>query len=278
MPGITAVPGYACGDGAPATAHASWIDPRTTRYHDQMSYAPRIGVTRWADVPDEARDRYWSRTREAGGEVIDLDEGAVGRVDPLAGTLDALVLTGGIDVEPDTYHAAERHPKVKETAPGRDAMELAFLEHALKRDIPVLAICRGHQLLNVGFGGALLQHIDSGEHRADFATPGYPSRWHQLQIEPDSRLAEALGATSIEINSRHHQAVQAVGLASGLRPVAYADEHGAELIEGMESREHRWVVGVQWHPERPEDHKPAFAPVMHRLFAAFVQQAIRLRV
>lgn len=243
-----------------------------------MTDSPRIGVTRWDDVPDEARDRYWTRTREAGGEVIDLDESAAGRSLDLAPTLDALMLTGGIDVDPATYHAAERHPKVKETAPGRDAMELEYLEQALKRDIPVLAICRGHQILNVGFGGALLQHIDSGEHRADFRTPGYPSRWHDLEIAEDSRLAAALGATKLEINSRHHQGVQAASLASGLRPVAFAADHGGELIEGMESEQHRWVVGVQWHPERPEEHKPAFAPVMRRLFEAFVAQAVALRV
>ncbi len=242
-----------------------------------MTHVPRIGVTRWNDVPDEVRDRYWARTREAGGEVIDLNEASAGRVADLGPTLDALVLTGGIDVEPDTYGAPERHPKVKETAPGRDAMELAFLDDALSRDIPVLAICRGHQLLNVGFGGALLQHIDSGEHRADFRTEGYPSRWHELHIVEDSRVAEALGATSIEINSRHHQAVEAATLAGGLRPVAFADDHGGQLIEGVESRQHGWVVGVQWHPERLEEHKPAFAPIMRRLFDAFVAQAQRVR-
>ena len=242
-----------------------------------MTDLPRIGVTRWDDVPSEARDRCWARTREAGGEVIDLNEGAAGRAAEIGPTLEALVLTGGIDVDPETYRATGRHPKVKETAPGRDAMELSFLEHALKRDIPVLAICRGHQLLNVGFGGALLQHVESGEHRADFRTPGYPSRWHDLQIAEDSRLAEALGATSIEINSRHHQAVHAATLGEGLRPVAFAADLVGELIEGVESREHRWVVGVQWHPERLEEHKPAFAPMMRRLFDAFVVQAQKVR-
>jgi putative glutamine amidotransferase len=243
-----------------------------------MTEHPRIGVTRWEDVPAEAVDRYWSRTREAGGDVIDLNELGVGHVAELGETLDALILTGGIDVDPAAYHATERHPKVKETSRERDAMELAFLEHALKRDIPVLAICRGHQLLNVGFGGALLQHIDSGEHRADFRTSGYPSRWHDVRIAPDSRLAPALGATILEINSRHHQGVPASNAASGLRPVAFAADHGGELIEGMESEQHRWVVGVQWHPERIEEHRPSFAPTMRRLFEAFVCGAARLRV
>ncbi len=243
-----------------------------------MTVLPRIGVTRWEDVPVEARDRYWARTREAGGEVVDLNEAAAEGATALSATLDALILTGGVDVDPATYGASQRHPKVKETAPERDAMELAYLEAALKRDIPVLAICRGHQLLNVGFGGALVQHIESGEHRADFATPGYPSRWHDLEIAADSRIARALDATRVEINSRHHQAVDAQTLAAGLRPVAYASDHDHQLVEGMESETHRWVVGVQWHPERPEEQRPAFAPMMRRLFEAVVREASRLRV
>jgi putative glutamine amidotransferase len=235
---------------------------------------PRIGVTRWEDVPREAIDRYWGRLREVGAEIVDLDESASARVEELAPSLDALMLTGGIDVDPGTYGVRERHEKVRETSPGRDRMELAYLEAALVRDIPVIAICRGHQLLNVGFGGQLLQHIDSGEHRADYRAEGYPSRWHDVRILDDVRLAAALGATSLHINSRHHQAVTADVLGRGLRPVAWADDHGRELIEGVESESHGWVVGVQWHPERLEEHKPAFAPSMRRLFATFVERAL----
>src|SRR5512141_488695 len=171
-----------------------------------MSDAPRIGVTNWSDVAPEALERYHARVREAGGEVLDLAEAAAGRVAELAPSLDALMLTGGIDVDPATYRA-ERHAKVKETSPERDAMELAFLEQALRRDVPVLAICRGHQVMNVGFGGALLQHIDSGQHRADFATPGYPSRWHRVRLDDGTRLSAAYAATEFIVNSRHHQAV-----------------------------------------------------------------------
>ena len=241
-----------------------------------MSDAPRIGVTRWDDVAAEAVDRYWSRVREAGGEVVDLNEEAAGRVADVAPSLDALMLTGGIDVDPASY-AAERHPKVKETSPERDAMELAYLERALRLDIPVLAICRGHQVMNVGFGGALLQHIESGEHRADFRTPGYPSRWHRVRLVGASRLTAAFGETEFEVNSRHHQAVRQPELATGLRPIAFADDHGSDLVEGAESEQHRWVVSVQWHPERPEEHKPAFAPLMRRLFDAFVRESQRTR-
>ncbi len=241
-----------------------------------MSDAPRIGVTNWSDVAPEALERYHARVREAGGEVVDLAEAAAGRAAALAPSLDALMLTGGIDVDPATY-GAERHVKVKETSPERDAMELAFLEEALRRDVPVLAICRGHQIMNVGFGGTLLQHIDSGQHRADFATPGYPSRWHRVRLDGGTRLAAAYGATEFAVNSRHHQAVTTACLAPGLRPIAFADDHGGELVEGCESEQHRWVVSVQWHPERPEAHEATFAPLMRRLFDAFVAEARKIR-
>jgi putative glutamine amidotransferase len=242
-----------------------------------MSEKPRIGVTRWEDVPHEARDRYWARVAEAGGEVVDLDESAVERVSEIVPTLDALVLTGGIDVDPAKYGATERHPKVKETAPARDDMEIAYLRAAAERDMPVLAICRGHQVLNVGFGGGLLQHIDSGEHRADFRTEGHPSRWHDLTIDDGSLLADVFGSSRLRINSRHHQAVTPDVLAPGLRPVAFADDHGRTLVEGMESEQHRWVVGVQWHPERLEPQEPDFAFAMRRLFAALIAQTERIR-
>jgi putative glutamine amidotransferase len=237
-----------------------------------MDSMPRIAVTRWEDVPGEAIDRYWSRVSEAGGEVVDVDENVGGRIAEVMAGVDALMLTGGIDVDPGSYDEA-RHPKVKETDPARDAMEIAAVRAALARDIPVLAICRGHQLLNVAFGGRLLQHIESGEHRADYRTEGYPSRWHGLRVERDSRLAGILPDGDLRINSRHHQAVTRQTLAAGLRPVAFAMDHDDELVEGVESGEHRWVLGVQWHPERPEPQEPAFAPAMRRLFAAFVAAA-----
>ena len=237
---------------------------------------PRVGVTRWEDVAGEAVDRYWSRVREAGGEVVDLSQDTAARAAELARGVDALMLTGGVDVDPARY-GAERHPKVRQTHAERDEMEVACLEAALERDIPVLAICRGHQLLNVALGGTLLQHIESGEHRADVRTPGMPSRWHEVDIDGASRLADILGATTFAINSRHHQAVRREDLAPGLRAVAFADDHGQTLIEGYESQGHTWVIGVQWHPERPEEHEPAFAPRMRRLFAAFIGAARPVR-
>lgn len=233
----------------------------------------RVGVTRWEDVPGESIEPYWLRLQEAGADVVDLDASCAARVADLAPSLDALVLTGGIDIDPSRYDA-DRHAKVKRTSPERDAMELAFLADALRRDLPVLAICRGHQLLNVAFGGSLLQHIESGDHRADYRTEGFPSRWHQVRIDKGSRIACALGGTEFELNSRHHQAVRLEVLASGLDATAFADEQGTTLVEGIESTQHRWVVGVQWHPERLEPERPHFAPLMRKLYASFVSDLV----
>jgi putative glutamine amidotransferase len=186
------------------------------------------------------------------------------------------MLTGGVDVDPARY-GAERHTKVRQTRPRRDAMEVAHLEAAFDRGIPVLAICRGHQLLNVALGGTLLQHIESGEHRADLRAPGTPSRWHEVTLEEGSRIAKLLGGTTFGINSRHHQAVRRQDLAPGLHAVGFADDHGETLVEAYESERHAWVIGVQWHPERPEEHEPAFAPRMRRLFDAFIAAARTVR-
>jgi gamma-glutamyl-gamma-aminobutyrate hydrolase PuuD len=236
---------------------------------------PRIVVTRWEDVLGEAVERYWARVAEAGGEVVDLHEANAASASQLMAAADGLMLTGGVDVDPARYGEA-RHAKVKETRPERDAMEMAALEVALARDLPVLAICRGHQLLNVALGGSLLQHIESGAHRADYRVEGYPSRWHIVRLTEGGRLAEALCATTFETNSRHHQAVDAAGLAPGLRAIAWADDRDAELVEGVVSAGHTWVTGVQWHPERPEEQRPEFAPRMRGLFAAFVAATRRV--
>jgi putative glutamine amidotransferase len=228
----------------------------------------RIGITRWEDIPGERFEAYCERVSEAGAEPVELSGPAAD-----VATLDGLIVTGGLDVEPERY-GEMRHPKVKQTDPARDEFELALLEAALAVDLPVLAICRGHQLLNIAFGGRLLQHIESGAHKADFKTEGFPSNWHTVRLASGSRLRALLGADEIEVNSRHHQAVLAETLAPGLEPVAFSPDG---LIEGVESHEHRWAISVQWHPELPETGHPGFAERCRPLFAAFVAEARRVR-
>ena len=229
---------------------------------------PRIGVTRWEDVPGEPIEQYWEQVRNAGGDPVDLNSDA-----PDPKRLDGLMLTGGFDVGPERY-GAEPHPKTRVAEKARDDYETSLLVDALSRDLAVLAICRGQQLLNVALGGGLLQHIDGGDHRADYRSEGYPSRWHTVRLEPESRLRELLVADEVEVNSRHHQAVLQETLAPGLTAAALSPDG---FVEAIESRAHGWVVGVQWHPERLEPEHPGFAASSRRLFEVLVCQARRSR-
>ena len=250
-----------------------------------MTYRPRIAITRWEKVPGENIAEYHRRVIEAGGEPLDLcidfvaDRGLCG-VDTLGGAT-GLILTGGVDVDPALY-GENPHPRVKHTDHSRDEFELVLLGQALVHDLPILAICRGHQLLNVAFGGGLLQHVDGDGHRADYGSEGFPSRWHEVAIREGSRLHAALGlparqagAAGALVNSRHHQAVTAERLAPRLEAVALSPDG---LVESVECLAHRWVVGVQWHPERLEPCQCGFADTSALLFRELVRQAGQTRV
>ena len=140
----------------------------------------------------------------------------------------------------------------------RDLQELRLLDEAIERDIPVLAICRGHQLLNVALGGSVLQHIEDNGHRW---TDDGESSWHETAFDA-GRLANVYGPDPVKVNSRHHQAITPDRLANGLREVSRSHDG---YVEAMESETNRWVVGVQWHPESPEMRKDSLV-----LFEAFV--------
>ena len=219
----------------------------------------RVAVARWDDVPQERLHNYWERLQDAGLEVVDAS-GPRWTLKACAG----LVLTGGIDIDPGLYGAA-RQPEVEEVNRPRDEFELSLLREALDADLPVLAICRGHQLLNVCFGGSLLQHVPGDAHRWQEDEPS-TSRFHDVTIAAGSKLEAIYGAPRIHTNSRHHQAVTPDGVAKGLVISATA---GDGLVEGLESPSHRWVLGVQWHPERPEAETPGFAESSRRLWHAF---------
>ena len=171
--------------------------------------------------------------------------------------LDGLVLSGGNDLDPESYGAAA-HAETTGTKPERDRGELALLEGALERDMPVLAVCRGFQVLNVARGGDLVQHlpevVGSEQHREVRGTFSD----HDVKIDDGSRLGSVLGATA-PVKSHHHQGVGRVG--EGLREVAWADDG---TVEGLEDPAQRFAVGVLWHPEAGEDLK---------LFEALVAEA-----
>jgi putative glutamine amidotransferase len=184
---------------------------------------------------------------------------AVGRV---LDTVDALVLTGGEDVDPAQYGAVPS-PQLGRTNPARDAMEIAAVRGASERGLPTLAICRGIQVLNVALGGSLVQDIPSERPGALAHDPdaSRDSRTHPLRLLAGSRAAEALGTTDLSVNSVHHQAIDRV--APGLVVTATAPDGMIEAVETPDDR--WWVLGVQWHPEEfvRDDHAPD-----HGLFAA----------
>lgn len=161
--------------------------------------------------------------------------------------LDGLLLTGGADINPSLY-GEDPHPRLGQVSDTRDSWEMALVHAAQRRKKPILAICRGIQILNVALGGTLLQDLPT-QHPSDINhDPDRPrdSRTHPIALAAESSLARALGVTRLTVNSVHHQAISRV--APDLRVVATAPDG---VIEGVESAADSawWCVGVQWHPE-----------------------------
>jgi anthranilate synthase component 2/putative glutamine amidotransferase len=198
---------------------------------------------------------YADAVAAAGGEPVMLPTGAV--TADVVDRLDGLVLAGGADVDPARYgDVPGTHTTV--LRPDRDAAELALLTAALNRDLPLLAICRGMQLLNVALGGDLLQHLpDVPGTASHHAGDGLFAR-RQVRTAPGSGLDRLLGP-SPDVDCHHHQALNRI--ASGLTPTAWASDG---LVEGVEAVGRRFCLAVQWHPEAGED---------RRLFAALVVAA-----
>jgi len=194
----------------------------------------------------------------------------------------ALLLPGGPDVDPALYGASPDPDAGLAVSRSLDDLELRLLKYALGRDMPVLAICRGLQLLNVAFGGRLIQDLPG--HRA--LPPALPpsqggiqgghDRWeskmHQIYLSPGSKAAAVIGTAGFfRVNSRHHQGLREAQRAPRLMTTAYGVEDG--IIEGLESPEHSWVIGLQCHPERQDEVPRLFA----NLFAAFAERAEAFR-
>jgi putative glutamine amidotransferase len=209
-----------------AVEHASW-----GRWELEANVSPRVyalAVQR-ADAlalilpPDDA-------VAETPDEVLDL--------------VDALVIPGGSDIDPASY-GARPCPETHDARPERDRFELALAHRALVREMPVLGICRGMELLNVALGGTLEQHIDRLDvHRH---TPGAFGE-HEVRLEPDSLAARAVGAEHTTVKSHHHQALAELG--EGLVATGWSEPD--DLVEAVEVRERPFVLGVLWHPEEDE--------------------------
>lgn len=203
-----------------------------------MPVKPLIAIPRWK-APTWERTGYYLDSLEAAGARCQLVE-----TKKLPKDAQGFLLMGGVDVNPKLYKE-KRGSFTDRPHEERDTHELRLLDEALERDIPVLAICRGHQLLNVALGGSLVQHIQDDAHRW---TDGGESSWHEVSFEA-GRLQTVYGSGPVRVNSRHHQGITPERLADGLRQVSLSHDG---YVEAMESESHRWTVGVQWHPERPE--------------------------
>jgi putative glutamine amidotransferase len=171
---------------------------------------------------------------------------------------DAVVFLGGGDVCPHTYGRQEsaRLYGVDETL---DIFEKSVFDSAISRDIPILAICRGHQMLNVAMGGTLIQHLDTTDVHRD--------TMHDVDVVVDSRVATAMGTTTPQVHSFHHQAIDDLG-----KDLVVVATHNDGTIEAVEHAKARWVVGVQWHPEDTASQNIQ----QQGLFDELVRQAIAL--
>jgi putative glutamine amidotransferase len=226
---------------------------------------PLIGITayaeeiRWGVWTEEAALvplSYVRAVEHAGGRALVVPPSEDGLEETL-GALDGLILSGGSDLDPGLY-GAEAHPETDAPRPGRDQAEVRMLEAALERDMPVLAVCRGSQLLNVARGGDLVQHLpEQLGHERHKHEPGQFSD-HGVRLDPGSRVGALLGEHA-PVKSHHHQGYGRLG--DGLREAAWADDG---TVEALEDPERRFAIGVLWHPEEGED----FA-----LFSALVDEA-----
>ncbi len=227
---------------------------------------PLIGITAYAEP--EVRWGAWKlpaaliplayveAIERAGGRALLVPPSEEG-IEETLDALDGLLFSGGSDLDPETY-GQEAHRETTGVRAARDRGELALLTAALERDLPLLAVCRGSQVLNVARGGDLVQHLPDvvGDEKHKH-TPGVFAD-HDVSVEPESRLAALLGERA-PVKSHHHQGFGRLG--DGLLPTAYAEDG---TLEALEDPSKRFALGVLWHPEAGED---------AALFAALVEQA-----
>ncbi len=235
--------------------------------------APRIAIpvphSGDREYADRSLPQYEEAVRGAGGEPVRIELGQTpAQVMKQIERCDALLLPGSrADVDPKKY-GADRHRKTSAADPKRDATDELLLRDAYTQQKPVLGICYGLQSLNVYRSGSLVQHIES---RIDHSPGRGVAKAHTVKVEPESRLAEIVGATNaLPVNSSHHQAADAAG--DGLRVVARSSEDGVvEALEGTAPG--HFVLAVQWHPERSVNDGPEVAESAHAIFRAFIEAA-----
>jgi putative glutamine amidotransferase len=234
---------------------------------------PVIGITAavesaawaaWKGVEVNICARTYSAGIAAAGGLPVILAAHASADDSLARTLellDGLVLSGGADIDPAAY-GADPDPRTTNTRAERDGYELALARRALQRNLPVLGICRGMEILNVAAGGTLVQHLADAE--IHLHTPGEFSD-HGVRLEPGSLAARAVGTERTAVRSHHHQGIDRLG--SGLVATGWAEPGGA--IEAIEMEDRRWALGVLWHTEEERG-----SPILEALTAAARETAV----
>ncbi|MFQ6040662.1 MAG: gamma-glutamyl-gamma-aminobutyrate hydrolase family protein [Candidatus Poribacteria bacterium] len=241
---------------------------------------PIIGITCGSDVSASSAGGRVYRKNSVGSDYINAIEHAGGApivlpivedaecISSFIDIIDGLLLSGGGDIDPSFFNE-EPIPAIGSIDPRRDSIEISLSKAALEQNLPVLAICRGIQVLNVAAGGTLYQDIsqhskETLKHRQ--SAPGWHAS-HTIQMEPGSLMYGMFDKRTGKVNSFHHQAVRDV--ADGFYVSARSNDG---IIEAIESREYRFMLGVQFHPEMMYQHHPAAA----NIFAAFVKACKRL--
>lgn len=236
--------------------------------------APGIAVVAYHLRPGRVRgwvvggyglpEGYIEALRRAGAIPTLLLPGDPRSPTELLDRVDGLLLVGGGDVEPARYGQAP-HAELYGLEPDRDELEIALLLEADRRGLPTLCVCRGMQVMNVAFGGTLIQHLPDDPRFGPHGTPsGEDGLLHDVHLEPGSRVASAASATTLSCSSHHHQGVDRLG--QGLVATGRAPDG---LVEAIEREGEGWMVGVQWHPEDTA----AADPAQQRLFDALVRAA-----
>lgn len=237
-----------------------------------MTARPVIGMcaalerARWSVWDQEALllpRNYVDAVQRAGGLALILPVDALAVEDPseMLDLIDGLVLAGGADIDPGSY-GEQAHPETADTAPERDVFEIALTRAAIERDLPVLGICRGMQLINVARGGTLLQHLPErfGHHEHRRVVGSFDGADHDVLLSEGSLAARAAGEVRHATKSHHHQGVDRLGEGLTVSGVSTLDD----LPEAIELPDRRFVLGVQWHPE---------ADTASKVVGAFVAQA-----
>lgn len=234
---------------------------------------PLIGVTAYQGrneegIPINAVLRaYLDAVLQAGGTPVLIPASMpANRLPNLCERLDGILFSGGGDIENSHFHG-EPHPRITDVDAERDLLELSILVTFISGKKPILGICRGLQLVNVGMGGTLYTHIidqmpEAQEH--DFSS-GFPRNFiaHSVTIKSGTRLAHILGETSLPVNSLHHQGVK--NIPAGLEPTAFSPDG---LVEAIEVKDHPYGIAVQWHPEWLMDQESS-----QKIFKSFIAAA-----